>query len=121
MISITAQDLLVAHIHICHMVAKPSNLQIPQVLNDIENQLKTNLSWFSGMQAAAYIGLQIIKRRPFEYANDATATALTMAIAGLDDVMIKTDKDILLVNSILDSSSVVDDVVDELALLGESE
>jgi len=112
--NLTAQDILVIHVFVCEALGSRVELMKPRVLNDIESQLKTNLNWFSSIEVAAYVGLQITKRKPFKSANNATATALTIALLGANkNINVQAAFDAL------ESSSVVEDVADQLVLIGE--
>lgn len=111
MIKITAQDILVTHIQVCHVIGKPAEIDNPHVLNDIERQLKTNLQWFTDLQAASYVGMQIRKLKPFSYANNATAVAITKAVLGMADYdSLGVDK----IYEALGASSVVDEVAEKI-------
>jgi len=110
---ISAQDVLVAHIYVCHQLGFPAELSNPATLKNLETQLNTNLSWFSPVELAAYVGLQITKQKPFSHANNATATALAMAILGSDKELKPKE-----ISEALQSSSVVDEVADQLVLAG---
>ncbi len=110
---ISPQDLLLAHIYICHSLGFPAELRDAKVLKDIELQLDGNLNWLNSIETAAYVGHQIAKQRPFAYANKATAVALAMAIIG-KDTQLKPD-DVIYA---LEKSSVVDEVADQLILSG---
>lgn len=112
MSNLTAQDILVSHIQVCHGLAVPAELTKPAVLNEIDKQLGTNLLWFDNKQTAAYVGMQIAKLKPFRYANRATAAALVIALLRHSGGKGKTSpKEVI---ALIENNSVVDDVADQL-------
>lgn len=111
---VSAQDILIAHIYLCHALKLEAKLVKPGVLKDIESQLNNNLSWFSPLELAAYVGLHLIKQKPFAFANKATAASMVMAITR-DSSGLSAQE----IVAVLESSSIVDEVADRLVLTSE--
>ena len=78
MISLTSQDLLLAHIIVAHKLKYPVLLSKPEILVNIEKQLDTNLGFFSDSQKIAYIGIMLYNNQPFKYVNKATTVAVVL-------------------------------------------
>lgn len=107
----TAQEVLACNVLLCQGSNKKVLLSKPDALLNMVGQLSSNLSWFSLAEKASYMGMQIIKQRPFGSLNRATAAAIVMTI--LKKTNVKPD----VVVDILESSSVVDEVAAKLTRL----
>jgi hypothetical protein len=111
---ITAHDLLLAHVLVSNRLGRRAEVNDVRVLHDVVQQLRGNLAWLSQTEKAAYLGVQLVKKRPFAHSNNATAVALTMAFMGSSE-----DLEVGKVMNAIISSSVIDEVAIQLESVRE--
>lgn len=76
----TKQELLLANVLVSKSCGGKAKLVNRQALELIDQQLDGNLSWLSREQTAAYVGLSIIKNKPFSENNSKTAIAISLSM-----------------------------------------